>query len=119
MLYHAAANLVLIAHLAFVAFVVFGAVFVIRWPKLMALHLPAVAWGALTEFMGIVCPLTPLEVRLRELGGGAAYHGDFIQHYIVALLYPAALTRGLQIWLGLAALLLNAVAYTYMFVRAR
>jgi hypothetical protein len=119
MLYRAAASVVLVLHLAFVAFVVFGALLVIRWPRLMALHLPAVAWGVLTEFMGMVCPLTPLEVRLRELGGEAAYQGDFLEHYIVALLYPVGLTRRLQIWLGLAALLLNAGAYTYMFARKR
>src|SRR5438045_4165163 len=119
MLYRVAANLVLIIHLAFVGFVVCGALFVIRWPKLMALHLPAVALGTLTEFIGIVCPLTPLEVKLRGLSGGGAYQGDFIEHYIVALLYPAGLTRRFQICLGLVALLLNVAAYTYIFVRKR
>jgi hypothetical protein len=119
MLYRLAADLVLIVHLAFVAFVVFGALFVMRWPRLMALHVPAVVWGILVEFMGILCPLTPLEVRLRELGGGASYQGDFIGHYIVAVLYPAGLTRRLQIGLGLGALLLNAAAYTYILVRKR
>src|SRR5690348_16230878 len=117
MFYRVAANLVLVLHLAFAAFVVFGALLVIRWPRLAALHLPAVTWGVLTEFMGLICPLTPLEVRLRELGGEVAYQGDFIEHYIVALLYPVGLTRRLQIWLGLGALVLNAAAYAYILHR--
>lgn len=119
MLYRLAANLVLIVHFAFVAFVVFGALLVMRWPRVMVLHIPAVAWGILVEFMGILCPLTPLEARLRELGGGVGYRGDFIGYYIGAVLYPAGLTRALQIGLGLGALLLNAAAYTYLFVRKR
>jgi hypothetical protein len=119
MFYSAAATLVLTIHLAFVAFVVFGAILVVRWPRVMVFHLLAVAWGILTEFLGIICPLTPLEVRLRELGGGVGYQGDFIAHYIVALLYPVGLTRGLQIWLGGVALLLNTAAYTYIFLRRK
>ena len=119
MLYHLSANLVLIVHLAFVVFVLFGGLLVLRWARLVWLHLPAVAWGALTEFIGIICPLTPLEVALRQLGGDAGYQGGFIDHYLTAVLYPSGLTREMQIWLGFAALLPNILIYGYFLVRKR
>jgi uncharacterized protein YneF (UPF0154 family) len=110
-LYRAAADAVLLLHLAFVVFVVLGGFLVLRWPNLAWAHLPAVAWGALVEFSGWICPLTPLEVALRQAVGDAAYTGDFVEHYIVALLYPESLTRDLQVALGIAVVLLNGVIY--------
>ena len=111
MLYRAAADAVLLLHLAFIVFVVLGGFLVLRWTKLAWAHLPAVAWGALVEFNGWICPLTPLEVALRQAAGDAAYAGDFVEHYIVALLYPESLTRDLQVALGIAVVLLNGVIY--------
>jgi hypothetical protein len=102
---------VLLVHLAFVAFVVIGGVAVLRWPRLAWVHLPAVVWGVLTEYAGWVCPLTPLENGLRQAGGEAAYAGGFVEHYVVPVLYPAELTRTLQVVLGSVALLLNALVY--------
>jgi len=119
MIYHLAADLVLIAHVAFVAFVLFGALLVLRWPKVVVLHIAAVLWGVLVELTGFICPLTPLEVRLRQLGGGIGYQGDFIGHYLTMLLYPAGLTRTLQIGLGFAALVPNAAAYGYLVARKK
>jgi hypothetical protein len=119
MVYHVLANLVLILHAMFVAFVVFGAALVFRWKKLIWIHPVAVAWGALTEFAGIVCPLTPLEVRLRQLGGAAGYERGFIEHYLIAWLYPEALTRELQVWLGFGALLPNILIYGWLLIRTR
>jgi len=110
---------VLILHAAFVAFVVFGALLVARWAKLIWVHLFAVAWGVLVELAGIICALTPLEVRWRRLGGEAGYAGGFIDHYVTALLYPTGLTRNIQIGLGLAALLLNVLIYAWLFARRR
>jgi len=110
-LYRAAADAVLLLHLAFVAFVVLGGFLVLRWPTLAWAHLPAVAWGAMVEFSGWICPLTPLEIALRHAAGDAAYTGDFVEHYIVALLYPESLTRDVQIALGVVVVLLNAVIY--------
>ena len=119
MTYHLAANLVLITHLAFVLFVVFGAVLTLRWPAVLWFHIAAVLWGVSIELTGAICPLTPLEVHLRQLGGEAGYQGDFIDHYIVAILYPSGLTRKLQIGLGFVALVINALVYTYFFVRRK
>jgi hypothetical protein len=119
MIYRLAANGVLIAHLAFVLFVVFGALLVLRWPRLMYLHIPAFVWGGIIEFTGMICPLTPLEVQLRQLSGAAGYQGGFIEHYIVALLYPSALTRNVQIVLGFLAVVPNVVIYTWLLVRRK
>lgn len=119
MLYRLAADLVLVVHLAFVIFVLLGGFVVLHRPGLMRFHLPAVIWGTLTELAGLFCPLTPLEVALRELGGGAGYKGGFIEHYITALLYPSGLTRGVQIALGSAVLVLNAAVYGYLLLRRK
>jgi len=105
------ADLVVLAHLAFVVFVVAGGVAVLRWPRLAWLHLPAVAWAVVVECAGWVCPLTPLENSLRRAGGVSAYAGGFVEQYLVPVLYPAELTRGVQVGIGTAVLLLNALVY--------
>ena len=111
MLYTTLANLIVMAHLGFVVFVVAGGVAVLRWPRLAWVHLPAVAWGALIEYAGWICPLTPLENALREAGGQAAYAGGFVDHYVIPVLYPEALTRSDQVALGSVVLLLNGIVY--------
>lgn len=111
MIYHLLANLVLLAHLGFILFVVLGGLAVARHPRLAWLHLPCVAWGAAVELLGWYCPLTPLENHFLALAGETAYEGDFIQRYLLAGIYPDGLTRELQIGLGLAALGLNGVIY--------
>jgi hypothetical protein len=117
MIYQLAASGLVIIHLAFVVFVIFGAVLTLRWPRLIGFHLAAIVWGVLIEFTGAICPLTPLEVQLRQLGGVAGYQGGFIDHYVLAVLYPSGLTRRVQIGLGFVVLVLNAVAYAYGFVQ--
>jgi hypothetical protein len=119
MLYRLSADAVLVIHLAFVGFVVLGALLVVRWPKVMPFHIVALIWGLLIEFAGLTCPLTPLEVRLRELGGEEGYEGGFIEHYITSLLYPSGLTRGTQIWLGFLVLVPNVLAYGWIHLRKR
>ena len=113
------ADLVLLAHLAFVAFALLGGLLVLRWPRAAWFHLPCAAWAGFVEFAGIVCPLTPLEIRLRWLGGETGYAGDFIGHYVTAVLYPAGLTRGLQIALGSLVLVLNLAVYWRVVSRRR
>ena len=94
MLVNLSADLLVALHFAFVVFVVFGGLLVLKWSKVAMLHIPCVLWGAFIEFSGRICPLTPLEHRLREAAGETAYSGGFIDHYIVPLVYPAELTRG-------------------------
>jgi hypothetical protein len=119
MAYRAAADAILVAHLAFVLFVVFGALLVLRWPRVAWLHIPAVVWAAFIEFSGTICPLTPLEVALRQRAGQAGYGGGFIDHYLVSLLYPEGLTQNTQAMLGAVVVALNAAIYIVAFRRRR
>ncbi len=111
MVYRWMADLVLVAHLAFVGFVALGGLLVWRWRWLAWIHVPMALWGAAIAVVGFTCPLTPLENRLQRLGGRAGYQGGFIQHYVTALVYPAGLTGEAQIVLGAAVLALNLVVY--------
>jgi Protein of Unknown function (DUF2784) len=113
------ADAVLLLHCAFIAFVTLGGLLVLRRPRLAWAHLPAVAWGAGIALVGGVCPLTPLENRLRMLGGEAGYSGGFINHYLTAVIYPAGLTRGLQVTLALLLLAINLGAYLLLWRRWR
>ena len=118
MIYRLLADVVVILHVGFVAFVVLGGFLLRRWPRLVYAHVPVAVWGVLIEFAGWVCPLTPLENSLRRRGGEAGYEGGFIDNYVMPVLYPIGLTRNVQYLLGLFALLMNIVAYT-MFLRRR
>lgn len=115
MWYRLGADLVLLLHLAFVLFVLAGGLLVLKWPRLAWLHLPAVAWGAVVEFTGWICPLTPLENVLRVLAGAATYDSDYIDHYILPLLYPTELTHDIQLILGIIVIGVNAVAYGWLW----
>ena len=115
MLYGVLADLVVIIHLAFVVLVLFGGLLVLRWRRVVWLHLPAVAWGAAVEFGGWICPLTPLEIWLRMQGGESGYSSDYIEHYILPLLYPADLTREVQIVLGAVVLAINLAIYGWLW----
>ncbi|HVR94196.1 MAG TPA: DUF2784 domain-containing protein [Casimicrobiaceae bacterium] len=119
MAYRAAADAILVSHLAFVLFVVFGALLLLRWPRLAWLHIPAVVWAAFIEFSGTICPLTPLEVALRQRAGQAGYGGGFIDHYVVSLLYPEGLTQNMQAMLGAVLVAINAAIYIVAFRRRR
>ena len=110
-------DLLVLLHLGFILFASLGGLLVLRWNKLMFLHLPCVAWGAWIEFSGNICPLTPLEVAYRREAGQAGYEGGFIEHYLVPLIYPEALTRTTQVTLGLALLVLNLAIYFWVFRR--
>ena len=117
MVYRFLADLVLVAHFAFVVFAVVGALLVLRWRWVVWLHLPAVVWAALIEFAGWICPLTPLENWLRELSGSAGYESGFVEHYILPVLYPGGLTREVQIVLGLLVLAVNIGIYGWLLRR--
>ena len=111
------ADMVVLLHLGFVLFVMLGGLFVLKWKWVMWGHLPAAVWGALIEFTGWICPLTPLENWIREAGGEQGYQSDFIEHYVMPLLYPTGLTREIQIFLGVLVILLNVGIYALVFHR--
>lgn len=117
MWFRIAADVVVLVHLTFIAFVVAGGWLVWRYRRLVWLHLPAAAWGALIEFTGWICPLTPLEQHLRALAGDQGYGGGFIEHYIIPMIYPARLTPAIQTYLGLFVVAVNVAAYALILRR--
>jgi len=114
MLASLAADLVVLTHFGFIAFVVAGGLLVLRWPRLAWLHLPAAAWGAAIVLIGGVCPLTPLEKALRRAAGEAGYEGGFIEQYLIPVIYPGGLTRGGQIAMGMFVVAVNLAIYAFV-----
>jgi hypothetical protein len=119
MIHRFLADAVLVLHLGFILFVVLGGFLVLRRPRIAWLHVPVFLWGAAIEFGGWICPLTPLEKWLRELGGEGAYAGGFIEHYLIALIYPEGLTRSIQLLIGAGVLAINAAIYLRLWQRRR
>jgi hypothetical protein len=112
------ADAVLVLHAAFIAFVLLGGLLVLRWRRLAWLHLPCVAWGILIELSGGICPLTPLENRLRTLAGQQGYGESFIGHYLMPLIYPPGLTPRIQYLLAAIVLLVNLAVYVLLWRRS-
>jgi hypothetical protein len=117
MVYYAGANAIAFLHAAFILFVIFGGFAVLRWPKLIWLHLPAAVWGVLIEFAGWYCPLTTWENNLLRRAGQAGYDTGFVEHYVFAAIYPAGLTRGMQVTIGIIVLAINAFVYARLAQR--
>jgi len=105
-------DLIVLAHFSFIVFIICGGLLVIRWPKIAFIHLPAVVWGAIVEFFGWICPLTPLENYFRNLAGANQYSGDFVMRYLVPIIYPETLTSTIQTVLGIAVIVINVFVYT-------
>ena len=119
MIYRLLADLVIAVHTLFVVFVVLGGLLALRWRRAAFVHVPCVLWGAWVELAGWICPLTPLEVALRQQAGEVGYAGGFLEQYLVPILYPGDLTRGIQIRLGGVLLVLNVAIYAVVALRWR
>jgi hypothetical protein len=117
MLYSLLTDVVVLLHLFFVLFVLLGGLLALKWPRIVRLHLPAAAWGAIVEFSGWLCPLTPLENWLREQAGQQTYQTDFLERYLLPILYPDGLTREIQFVLGAIVLLVNGLVYGILWRR--
>ena len=113
------ADLVVCLHLAFIVFVILGGLLALRWRWIPWVHLPAAAWGAATEMFGWICPLTPLENNLRQAAGGDGFDTGFVEHYIVPVIYPDELTRGVQLVLGVLLVAFNVSIYIVVWRRRR
>ncbi len=113
------ADAVLVVHLLFIVFAVTGAFAALRWRPLIWVHLPCAIWAVAIEWGGWICPLTPLEVFFRRCAGQAGYAGGFIDHYLLPIIYPHNLTRGIQIGLGLGVLVINLIAYALIVRQIR
>jgi hypothetical protein len=106
-----AADFIVLFHFAFILFVIIGGFLVLKWRWIIWLHIPCDIWGALIEFAGWICPLTPWENQLRIAAGNTGYSGGFIEHYILPIIYPSGLTRELQLILGSLVIFINLFAY--------
>jgi hypothetical protein len=118
-IYRALADLIVLAHLAFVLFVVLGGLLALQYRRAAWVHLPAAAWGAWIELSGGICPLTPLENHLRVLGGRTEYVEGFVERYVFWILYPEGLTYRTQIVLGVAVIAVNLAIYFFVWRRHR
>lgn len=119
MIYSLLADVVMLVHLSFVLFAVAGGLLVLKWLRLVWLHIPAVCWAIWIEYSGSICPLTPLEQSLRQHAGEVSYSGGFIAHYLGPILYPEGLTREMQWWIAAFVLVLNLVVYLLVFIAWR
>jgi hypothetical protein len=108
------ADIVVWVHLTFVIFAVLGAVLILwrRW--MIWLHIPAFLWAIWIEFSSGICPLTPLENWLRVKAGQGAYEGEFVAAYLMPILYPAGLTRKIQIILAMMLIGINVAIYGFV-----
>jgi len=113
------ATLVVLAHFTFIVFVMFGGLLVLRWRWVLWLQLPCFLWGGYVELSGSICPLTPLENRLRRAAGVAEYAGGFIERYILPIVYPPGLTRAVQLTLAVGLVALNLGIYAWVLGRWR
>ncbi|MEA3404445.1 MAG: DUF2784 domain-containing protein [Pseudomonadota bacterium] len=117
--YQLAADFIVLIHFAFIAFVLAGGLLAFKWRWLVWLHIPAVIWGSLIVMVGWICPLSPLEYWLRQLGAGEAYSDSFIDHYLTPVIYPAGFTDEMKIAMGIIVLVINVVVYTIFLVRRK
>ena len=115
MLYRIAADGLVLFHLLFILFVLFGGLLVLKWRHLAWWHLPAAAWGVAVEVFHLTCPLTQWENLMRNAAGQVGYGGGFIEHYVWPVIYPAGLTPSIQLGLGGVVLLINMLVYVLVF----
>ena len=119
MFYRLLADLVVVTHLLFIVYALFGGLLGLWRKWSLFVHLPAAAWIAIIEFQGWICPLTPLENSLRSAGGSSGYEAGFVDHYLIPFIYPPELTRTIQVMLGGVAVALNLAVYIFVLQRWR
>jgi len=112
------ADIIVLLHLFFILFVCGGGLLALRIQWIPWLHIPAALWGIAVEFFGLYCPLTFLENWFRTSSGQEGYSGDFIERYLVPVIYPAGLTRAGQVLLGSVVVLLNVAIYLFVWRRS-
>jgi hypothetical protein len=114
-----AADLTVVAHLAFVAFLLAGGFVAWRRPAVLWLHVPAVAGSAALAISGLDCPLSAVEAWFRHRAGDSSYPDGFVAHYLVHPLLGAGITPALRVGLRLSVIALIAVAYVGLLMGRR
>ena len=119
MIYQYAADALVLIHLLFILFVIFGGILVFKWHWLAWLHIPAALWGSVVVTAGWICPLTPFENQLRQSAGNEGYSGTFIEHYVIPVIYPSGLNREIFIAMGIGMFLVNLAIYFILIRRKK
>lgn len=119
MSFRLAADFVILLHMAFILFAVLGAAMAGWWNWIPLVHVPVAAWAIFVELTGRSCPLTYLENYLRIKAGQSGYTESFIEHYLLAIIYPAGLTREIQLVLAGVVIVINTAIYGWLLVRRR
>lgn len=115
MLFRLTADALLLVHFCFILFALLGAAIAVRWRWILFFHFPAAAWGFFVELTGRPCPLTYLENYFRIKAGQSGYAEGFVEHYLVAIIYPAGLNREIQFALAAVVIIVNAAIYGWLF----
>ena len=113
------ADVTLLLHLAFIIFVVFGALFSFHRRWIAWIHLPVVLWAAMVNLMHWYCPLMPFEKYFRAAVGQEGYEGGFIAHYLVPLIYPQGMSYDLGVAVGIGVFVWNVLIYSLVIYRVR
>lgn len=117
-LYAAGAAAALIVHLAWLLFVIFGALVTRGRPILTRTHWAALVWGFIVEVGPWPCPLTSLEQELQTRAGMEPYRGAFLVHYLDRLVYPD-IPEWVLIYGAVSVCLINAFVYIRRGLRTR
>ena len=112
------AHLVAVVHALAVVLMVTGALVALYRPRLLVLHAPVVAAILAVHLAGAPCPLTELELALRERAGGTAYTGGFLGHHVFTPLGLDVASPAVQAWIYAVALTPNVVGYGLLALRA-
>jgi hypothetical protein len=112
------AILVLAVHLTWIVLVTFGAFFTRGRPLWSVVHILALLWGIAIEVSPWQCPLTIAETYFESRAGAAPYQGEFLLHYLDAIIYPN-FPDWMLTAIGVAVCAANLVVYLRRFVGYR
>ena len=118
-MYEIAANLILFVHFIFILFVVFGGLLFFTSTKIVFIHIPSLIWGSYITLTNSICPLTYLENWSLNKANLTTYSEGFIQNYLVPIVYPVNLTKDLQIYFGIALIVINLVIYAFIYNKVK
>ncbi len=116
--YLALADAVLLLHLLYIAWVIFGALFTRRRPWLAAVHIATILWGIIAETTSAPCPLTLAENWCETRAGMTPYRGSCLLHYLDATVYPNVATA-LLVTVAVAICVCNLAVYVQRFGKRR
>lgn len=115
-IYASAAAALLLVHLLWILWVIFGAVWTRNRPLLAGFHIASLVWGIIAELGPWACPLTLAEQFFEAAAGSDPYRGGFVIHHLDAMVYPD-IPEALLISLGVAVCGLNLVIYGWRYYR--